>query len=162
MAESSRKSISKGSINQRISATEKQRAALELRKEGHTFESIANELGYANPSGASKAVYAALKKTIQEPADELRKLELERLDVMLRSLWPKVLQGSPRHVEIALKVMDRRTAYLGLDAPKQVEDHRMVTIQILAEQLAEQSGFDTQEVIAEAERIIAQAAASNA
>lgn len=154
-----KKSVSKGSVNQRrISAAEKQARALNLRKAGYTFEQIAEDIGYASPSGASKAVYAALKKTIQEPADELRKIELERLDVMLKSLWPFVLKGSPRHVEIALKIMDRRTAFLGLDAPTQVEDHRTVTIHLLAEQMAERSGFDKDEVIAEAERIIAEAA----
>ena len=140
------------------SAVEKQAEALALRKAGHTFEDIAERVGYASKSGAFKAVMSALRKTIQEPADELRRLELERLDVMLKSLWPFILKGSPRHVEIGLKVMDRRAALLGLDAPKQVEDHRTVTIAIMAEHLASESGLNKDEILAEANRILAETA----
>jgi hypothetical protein len=137
-----------------ISAAERQLRAVELRKQGYGFQEIADQLDYAGPSGAHKAVMAALRKTIQEPSDELRKLECERLDVMLKSLWPFVLKGSPRHVEQALRVMDRRAAYLGLDAPKQVEDHRTVTVRIMAEQIGKELGLDADELIAEAERIV--------
>lgn len=142
-----------------VTAAEKQAEALRLRKAGLTYEEIADRLGYANKSGAYKTVMSALRKIVQEPADELRKLEIERLDVMLASLWPFILKGSPRHVEIGLKVMDRRAALLGLDAPKVVEDHRTVQIQFMAEKLAEESGLDKNEIIAEAQRIIAEAAA---
>ena len=140
-----------------VSHAEKQAAALILRKSGHTFEEIAEQLDYASKSGAFKAVMSALKKTIQEPADELRALELERLDVMLKSVWPFILKGSPRHVEMGLKVMDRRAALLGLDAPKQVEDHRTVTIAIMAEHLAQETGLNKDEILAEAQRIVAEA-----
>lgn len=145
-----------------VVAAERQAEALSLRKQGHTFQEIADRLGYAGHQGAYKAVMSALRKTIQEPADELRRLELERLDVMLKSLWPFVLKGSPRHVEMALKVMDRRAAYLGLDAPKQVEDHRTVTVQIMADYLAETTGLDKDEIVAEAQRIVAEAAGASA
>jgi len=142
-----------------IDATERQLRAVELRKAGHTFQEIADLLEYANPKDAQKAVLAALKKTLQEPTDVLRRLECERLDVMLKSLWPFVLKGSPRHVEQALRVMDRRAAYLGLDAPKQVEDHRTVTVRIMAEQIGKELGLDADELIAEAERIVSVAQA---
>ena len=153
--DSSRKTIG-GKL--RLSPVEKQAECLALRKQGYTYEEIADKLGYANASGPWKAIDRALRKLIQEPAEELRKLELERLDVMLKSLWPFILKGSPRHVEIGLKVMDRRAALVGLDAPKQVEDHRTVTLTVMAEQWAEQSGLDASEIIAEANRIVAAAA----
>ena len=145
-----------------VNAAERQAAAVHLRKSGHTFQEIADKLGYAGHQGAYKAVMSAIRKIVQEPAEELRKLELERLDVMLKSLWPFVLKGSPRHVEMALKVMDRRAAYLGLDAPKQVEDHRTVTVNIMADYLAETTGLDKNEIVAEAERLIAEAASGSA
>ena len=148
----------KGGTDRRITAAERQRRALQMRKSGATFEAIARAVGYSNESGARKAINTALKKLILEPADELRKLECERLDVMLHSLWPDVLQGKPRSIEVALKVMDRRAALLGLDAPKQVEDHRIVSMQVMADQIAEETGLDADELIAEAERIIKNAA----
>lgn len=148
-----------------ISVAERQARAVELRKSGHTFQQIADQLGYAGHQGAYKAVMSALKKTLQEPADELRTLELERLDAMLNSLWPQIMARNaytPRAVEVALKVMDRRAALIGLDAPKQVEDHRTITLNVMAEQWAEQTGLDKNEIIAEAERVLAEAAAEGA
>lgn len=148
--------VNKKAVKQ-VSDAERQRDALELRKAGNTYQSIADELGYKHASGAHQAVMAGLRKVIQEPAEELLKLELERLDVMLASLWPFVLKGSPRHVEIALKVMDRRATYLGMDAPTLIEEHRTVTIKVMAEQIANETGLDADELIAEAERIVATA-----
>lgn len=148
----------KGGTDRRITAAERQRRALQMRKSGSTFDQIAKAVGYSNESGARKAVFTALKKLVQEPAEELKKLELERMDVMIQSLWPDVLQGKPRSIEVALKVMDRRAALLGLDAPKQVEDHRIVSMQVMADQIAEETGLDPDELIAEAERIIKAAA----
>lgn len=145
-----------------LTAAERMAKAVELRKAGHTFQHIADELGYKNPSGAHNAVMSALRKTLQEPTDELRKLEIERLDAMLNALWPQIMARnaySARAVEVALKVMDRRANFLGLDAPKVVEDHRTVQVTLMAERLAEESGLDKNEIIAEAQRIIAEAAA---
>lgn len=102
---------------QRIHITEKERAALELRKGGMTFDRIADELGYADRSGAWKAVNAAMNATIQEPADELRRLEVERLDALLLAMWGQALGGSTWHVDRCLSIMDRRAKLLGLDAP---------------------------------------------
>ena len=67
----------------RLEAIEKQRKALELRKAGVGYVAIAKQLGYAGPSSSFKAVNSALKRTLQEPADEVRRLELERLDALL-------------------------------------------------------------------------------
>lgn len=140
-----------------LESFERQVQAVELRKSGLGFQEIADRLGYASVSGAHKAVMSALRKTLQEPTDELRRLELERLDTMLHSLWPAIVAKNaytPRTVEVALKVMDRRAALLGLDAPKQVEDHRTVTVTIMAEQLAQETGLDAAEIVAEAQRIM--------
>ena len=160
------KSRRRGTVNnasvKALTATQRQAQAVELRKSGHTFQDIADKLGYKNPSGAHAAVMSALRKTLQEPSDELRTLELERLDAMLNSLWPQIVARNaytPRAVEVALKVMDRRAALLGLDAPKQVEDHRTVTLMVMAEHWADRTGLDKNEIIAEAQRIVAEAAA---
>lgn len=102
----------------RLAAIDKQRLALELRKAGVPFTKIAQQLDYEGPSGAYGAVKSALKRTLQEPAAEVRALELDRLDHMLMAHWPAVIKGHIRATELALKIMERRAAYLGLDAPK--------------------------------------------
>jgi len=104
-----------------IEVNERQRQAVELRKAGVGFQRIADQLGYKDASGAYRAVRAALKKTLQEPADEVRKLELERLDVMLFGIWTQVRQGNQGAIDRALKIAERRAKILGLDAPTKAE-----------------------------------------
>ena len=64
---------------------------------------------------------SALKATLREPADEVRDLEVARLDAMLLPLWRRVQQGDERAVDRALKIMERRARLLGLDAPSKSE-----------------------------------------
>lgn len=112
-----KKSESKTS-QRRLTATERQQQALELRRAGVGFQEIADEVGYASPSGAYKAVTTALKKTLQEPADEVRRLELERLDRLFRGVWEQATSGDTSALDRALKIMNRRAELLGLDAPE--------------------------------------------
>lgn len=101
-----------------IAPKERQAKALELRKAGLTYQQIADTLGYGSISAAEKAIKSGLKTLIREPAEELRALELERLDKMLASHWKAVLNGHVRSTEVVLRIMARRAALLGLDAPK--------------------------------------------
>lgn len=136
----------------RIDATERQGQALDLRKSGASYQAIAKALGFRGRQGAAMAVQAALRKTIQEPADDLRKLDLERLDVMLLHLWPKVLRGDIRSIDASLRVLARRSLLLGLDAPLRVDVTALMEDE--ASRIAEATGQDKAELIAEAERIV--------
>ena len=100
----------------KISATERRRRALELRAAGATFEAIANALGYSR-AGAYKAVTKALRDTLQEPADEVRRLELRRLDAVLGPAYTAARGGDLQALDRVLKVMERRARLLGLDLP---------------------------------------------
>ena len=119
-----------------------------MRSAGASFATIARELGYsrADTTGrrsAARLVKRALDATIQEPADELRTLEVERLDRLLEAMMPDALGGewemvehegevildaegqplqrrtrpSTWHVDRCLAIMERRARLLGLDAP---------------------------------------------
>lgn len=101
----------------RLTAAEKQAEALRLRTAGVPFAEIARRLGYRGESGAHKAVMTGLKKTLQEPADELRIMEAERLDRMLAGLWDKAITGDTWSVDRVLSIMERRARLLGLDTP---------------------------------------------
>lgn len=106
----------------RLAAIEKQRRALELRKAGVTFDVIAAQLGYGGKSGAYNAVASAMRRTLQEPADELRALELARLDDLWRGIWVEARTGNVQKIDRVLKIMQRRASLLGLDAPKKFAD----------------------------------------
>lgn len=104
----------------RIAAMERQRQALDLRKSGMSFERIGELLGYANSKGAWKAVQAALRTMLREPAESVRVLEEARLEAMLQAVWPRVLKDEPFAIDRALKILARRAKLLGLDAPTRV------------------------------------------
>jgi hypothetical protein len=61
-----------------------------------------------------------LRETLQEPADEVRQLELLRLDRYLSAIAEKVDSGDLKAIDRALKIMERRSKLLGLDAPQKV------------------------------------------
>lgn len=114
-------------------------AALRMRTGGASYQQIADSLGYANPSGAQKAVMAALEQTVAEPADEYRKIELIRLDAVQTALWNAAIRmrrvkrddgkeeiGDPsKHqlevIDRLMRVMARRAKLLGLDAAEKHE-----------------------------------------
>jgi hypothetical protein len=64
---------------------------------------------------------SALKKTVQEPADELRTLEVERLDAAAAAIYPSVKQGQYGAIDRWIKIMERRAKLLGLDAPTKTD-----------------------------------------
>ena len=100
-----------------VKANDRHIQALELRKAGVSYQRIAEALGFNSPQAAWKAVNSALKKTVQEPADEVRKLEVERLDAAAQAIYPSVKQGQYGAIDRWLKIMERRAKLLGLDAP---------------------------------------------
>lgn len=105
----------------RITAVEKASESLRLRAEGCTYRAIAQRLGYKDPSGAQRAVERALQATLQEASDQLRILELERLDNLHGAIWGRAMKGEGPAVDRVLKIMERRAKLLGLDAPSRQE-----------------------------------------
>ena len=140
---------------QRLAALDRVVAALQLRQAGSTYDVIARRLGYSNRSGAWHAVRAGLTATLQEPADALRAMELERLDRLQVAIWDKATSGNLRAVDRVLTIMKRRSALLGLDAPRRHHVAGELSLQALAEKVAAAMGLDPGEVLAEAERILA-------
>ena len=96
-----------------IAAVQRQATALQLRLAGANCDTIAQQLGYADRSGASRAIKAAMLATIKEPAEELRKLEAERYDALQMALWAK--RADPATARVLVRLFDRRAKLLGLD-----------------------------------------------
>ncbi len=101
---------------------------------GVGYRRIAEQVGYQGPSGAFQAVESALKKTISEPSDALRQLELERLDTLQMAAWPLAVGGQVGAIERVLKVIERRAKLLGLDHPIQytLDDIRSIASKVHA------------------------------
>lgn len=119
--------------------THRDASAARYRAEGWTYNRIANELGFANPGGAHKAVQRALKASVRDANDTAVHLELNALDEMAREVWAvlqrnHVVVSQGRVVELdgvpipddapvlaatdrLLKIQERRAKLLGLDMP---------------------------------------------
>jgi gamma-glutamyl:cysteine ligase YbdK (ATP-grasp superfamily) len=139
----------------RCEAVLRQKRALELRLQGKGYQAIADDIGYSSPGNAYRAVQSALKATIQEPADEVRRVELERLDKLLENQWNwAVNHNQPQAVDRVLRIMERRAKYLGLDAPQQIE---IADLRRKAEEIAVRLGISAVDVLGQAEAVAAAA-----
>ncbi len=98
--------------------------ALELRLAGAPYRLIADRLGVSLPV-AWKHTQAALQQAPHEPVQELRQIELARLDRLQTAHWPQALGGSADATDRVLKIMDRRARLLGLD---QVGGNRAIPV----------------------------------
>lgn len=97
--------------------------ALELRKRGLSYRAIGERLG-VDHKVIYNEVMAELKRLADESQDkaaEIRALELERLDALIKGLEPMAMVGNPGAVNSYIKCMERRAKYLGLDEPTKFE-----------------------------------------
>jgi hypothetical protein len=109
--------------------------AVALRLAGLDFQSISDQLGYTNRSVAAQDVDRAISARIEDGTrsiDELREMELLRLDRLQAAAWAKALAGELKSIELVMKIIDRRCKLLGLDAP---ERHEVVTLDWLDTQI---------------------------
>jgi len=105
---------------------ENEEKALILRREGYSYSEIARALNIAK-SHAHGLVVTGLRRSAEECKESgvvVRQMELDRLDRLLRVVWKPAIEGSLNHIEKAMRIMERRAAYLNLDAPKtlRIED----------------------------------------
>ena len=109
-------------------AKQREHDALELRTRGCTYDQISKALGMSL-SGAADAVrraLEALKSETQEKAHEVRDLELRRLDKMLQIAEAAAEGGDLAAIDRVIRIQERRSKYLGLDAPAKSETHTTV------------------------------------
>lgn len=109
-------------IEQEIENRDLEREALELRRAGHTYRSIAKlqncSVGAAH-NRVSRAIAAYLPK---ETVAEARAVELDRLDELV-DLARDIAHGADddetrlKAIDRLMKIADRRAKLLGLDAP---------------------------------------------
>lgn len=104
-----------------LKAAEKQAQAMELRKAGCTFEEIARQLGYSHHTGARNAVVAGLRRTLTEPAEELRTLQRERLRKLWLALYPRAIKGDEKAIDRCIRLHEQMVALDGLNKATKME-----------------------------------------
>lgn len=113
-----------GSREERLLIAQRRTALVELRLSGCSFQEIAEALGYKSAANASKDFSRVLDKQIMSQSqtiEQWRQAEILKLDRMLKALDRGIQLGNTRAIDSALKIMERRAKYLGLDKPQQVQ-----------------------------------------
>ncbi|MGI5293164.1 hypothetical protein ACQEVF_59000 [Nonomuraea polychroma] len=101
-----------------VEISQRRYQAVQMRIAGVSPTVIAERLGYSGAASVSKDIDRALQKAAkneQMASEQLLKLEIDRLDRIMASLWPKVIKGEVNAAETALKCINRRATLLGLD-----------------------------------------------
>jgi transposase len=104
-------------------ARQREREALTYRLGGMKLWEIAQKLGVTE-AGVSKMLSRTLdatSKEISEKAEELRAVQLERTEMMIRGLWSKAMVGDEKAVDTIRKLLERQARLLGIDAPERKE-----------------------------------------
>lgn len=122
-------------MDRKLQTTERQIAAVRLRALGKTYRDIGTELG-VTAAGAWKMIRAALRHTLVETVDELRRLEAERLDCLQAAISAAAEGGDTKAVDCCLRIMDRRARLFGLDRCSS-RDTAEITLQVKTPALLE-------------------------
>lgn len=103
-----------------VRAAQTAKEALALRLQGLTYDEIGQRLQVSHGTAYRHVSLelANTRKESAETAEELRQVELARLDRLLAVVGPMAESGDLAAVDRVLRIQERRAAYLGLDAPK--------------------------------------------
>lgn len=107
-------------------------AALDLAIEGHDWQTIANQAGYASRGAAYDAVQRELKRRLDTRVDSLRDLHLARLGRLRSVYFPKAMAGDGWSMDRVLRLDERESALMGLDAVRENTPQMPTIIEISA------------------------------
>ncbi|CAM3224898.1 hypothetical protein [Tsukamurella hominis] len=95
--------------------------AARMRRDGAQWADIAEQVGYASPGSAHRAVTRLVRRESTESAAEYREIALERYEYLygeavrrIQAADDRALVGSAQMISTALKAQDRIVALLGL------------------------------------------------
>ena len=130
--------------------TLRRQRALEMRLAGASYREIGQALGVSGKT-AFHDVTRILADTVQESADRARALEVQRLDRLLLTYWPRALGGDHQATSLVLRIAQRRSQPLGVEARLKVD------LTAWVREVAIEEGIDPEQAITDAQAIIRRA-----
>lgn len=105
-----------------IELADQQAQILNMKRDGMGLREIGKKLGLSHET-VRRRLAAAIQDLVTPAAEEVRKIELERLDYYVTKLTKQIENGTQvaRNIEVAMKVAERRSKLLGLDAPDKLD-----------------------------------------
>jgi hypothetical protein len=99
-----------------VERLDREQRAVDMSLAGRSYDEIARECGFADRSGAHKAVRRGLARRNQEPLEEQRAVVLARNDLLFRALLPLIERDEPdlRAAELMARVNDQSARLSGL------------------------------------------------
>jgi hypothetical protein len=101
-----------------IERAQREAEILQMRLQGWSLQAIGDA---QNPPLSSVRVHViirdALSRTLTEPLEQARVLEVARLNEMLTGVYEKAAGGDLLAISSALSILQRRAKLIGLDAP---------------------------------------------
>lgn len=94
---------------------------LDLRRQGFTFDQIAERLGYSNRSGAYHAFNRLLTAYESESVEELRTLVTQRMERLIHRSMKAAMSGSRDAAEVLLAAQREINKIHGVYAPTKQE-----------------------------------------
>lgn len=94
-----------GRHRNKVLAARRRTRAIELITAGHTYQQVADDLGYANKGSVHHVVHNALAKAERSSVAEHRELAYSRLEALLASVWDDAEAGNLPAVRAALNVI---------------------------------------------------------
>ena len=95
--------------------------AVRMRRDGMSYQQIADAIGYADASVAFRAVRRAMDKALVEAVDDYRELLLSRLDLALENSLPAAREGDPRAIANVVRIVAEQAKITGANAPLKVQ-----------------------------------------
>lgn len=118
----------------KLRAEERIARAIALRRAGADYRAIGAQLGTSHVH-AWRLVAKGLRQLREQRTEDtaaLVRLECERLDAVIRSLWSKLQDGSVPAARAIVRCSESRRRLLGLDLPHRVELSGTVAVNELA------------------------------
>lgn len=118
--------------------------ALELRKSGFSYRKIGERLNVSHEQVRTD-VETELRRLAEEnhdKADEVRQLEIERIDRAVSGIMHWIDAGSPAHVQALARLISERAKLLGLYAPQKQEISINLEVVTRFEAVAKELGQD--------------------
>lgn len=114
----------------RVQRAQRRNRVLALAAAGATNVRIAELLGLSE-QGVSSIILRSLEKYAEsdlQKVENVRAMQLQRLDRMLTSIWPKVEEGNLKAIDRALRIEVQRAKIAGTERPTQHEHEHHHTV----------------------------------
>lgn len=112
--------------------------ALALRREGKTYQQIGDRLGI-KPEKAQKIVSHAIRRILKDTAEDVRQMELSRLELLIKTIWDDAITDAQakvpdfRRLDRLKGLIESKLRYCG--AQPVVENFNDNRVQITVRQL---------------------------